>query len=144
MALKAAIALLIASFLLAFCAYYYHGKYLASSGELKLATDTIKDMQNRQRDVAILDAKYTKELSDAKETISQLQSDVASGAKRLRVKATCVPKATGSSSVDDGGSAEISGDSRQDYYDLRGQLATSDKMTRGLQEYIRTQCLRGK
>lgn len=142
MALKSAIALLVASFLLAFCAYYYHGKYVASSGELKLATDTIKDIQTRQRDVAILDAKYTKELSDAKETIDQLRADVASGAKRLSVRARCMPKATRSSGVDDGGSAELSGDSRQDYYDLRSKLATSDKMTRGLQEYIRTQCLR--
>lgn len=33
---------------------------------LRLANDTIKDMQLRQRDVAALDAKYTKELSDAK------------------------------------------------------------------------------
>ena len=32
--------------------------------ELKLATTT--DMQMRQRDVAALDAKYTKELADAK------------------------------------------------------------------------------
>ena len=29
---------------------------------LRLATATIKDMQTRQRDVAALDAKYTKEL----------------------------------------------------------------------------------
>lgn len=142
MALKATIALLIASFLLAFCAYYYHGKYNQASLDLKLATATIKDMQVRQRDVAALDAKYTKELTDAKETIDQLQSDVAAGAKRLSVRARCVPKTTGPSSVDDGGSAELSADSRQDYYDLRGKLATSDKMTRGLQEYIRTQCLR--
>jgi len=134
--------LLVACMLLAFCAYYYHGEYKTAAKDLQLATDTIKDMQTRQRDVAILDAKYTKELSDAKETIDQLQSDVASGAKRLHVNATCVPKATTTSSVDDGGSAEIAGDARQDYYDLRRQLATSDKMTRGLQYYIRTQCLR--
>ena len=35
--------------------------------ELKLAKDAaITDMQMRQRDVAALDAKYTKELADAK------------------------------------------------------------------------------
>ncbi|MCV8381247.1 lysis protein, partial [Escherichia coli] len=34
--------------------------------ELKQATATIADMQQRQRDVAALDAKYTKELADAK------------------------------------------------------------------------------
>ena len=34
--------------------------------ELKLANAAIIDMQMRQRDVAALDAKYTKELADAK------------------------------------------------------------------------------
>ncbi|EDS4974270.1 lysis protein, partial [Salmonella enterica subsp. enterica serovar Mbandaka] len=34
--------------------------------ELKKATATITDMQQRQRDADALDAKYTKELADAK------------------------------------------------------------------------------
>ena len=34
--------------------------------KLKLANAAITDMQMRQRDVAALDAKYTKELADAK------------------------------------------------------------------------------
>ncbi len=34
--------------------------------KLSTANATIKDMQTRQRDVAALDAKYTKELADAK------------------------------------------------------------------------------
>lgn len=37
--------------------------------QLSLATATIKDMQARQRDVAALDAKYTKELADAKKPL---------------------------------------------------------------------------
>ena len=37
--------------------------------ELKLANAAITDMQMRQRDVAALDAKYTKELADAKAEI---------------------------------------------------------------------------
>ncbi|WP_172943182.1 lysis system i-spanin subunit Rz, partial [Escherichia coli] len=41
---------------------------------LRLANDTIKDMQTSQRDVAALDAKYTGELADAKETIERLHS----------------------------------------------------------------------
>ncbi|MCU4106856.1 lysis protein, partial [Enterobacter hormaechei subsp. hoffmannii] len=43
--------------------------------KLNLANATIKDMQVRQRDVAALDAKYTKELSDAKKTINDLRRD---------------------------------------------------------------------
>lgn len=55
--------------------------------KLLLATATIKDMQTRQRDVAALDAKYTGELADAKETIERLHSDVIAGRKRLQVAA---------------------------------------------------------
>ena len=49
--------------------------------ELKLANmDT--DMQMRQRDVAALDAKYTKELADAKAENDALRDDVAAGRRR--------------------------------------------------------------
>ena len=38
----------------------------------------------RQRDVAALDAKYTKELADAKAENDALRDDVAAGRRRLR------------------------------------------------------------
>ncbi|OKW11458.1 lysis protein, partial [Escherichia coli] len=57
--------------------------------ELKQATATIADMQQRQRDVAAIDAKYTKELADAKTENETLRADVAAGRKRLRVNASC-------------------------------------------------------
>ena len=52
--------------------------------ELKLANAAITDMQMRQRDVAALDAKYTKELADAKAENDALRDDVAAGRRRLR------------------------------------------------------------
>ena len=111
---------------------------------LRLANDTIKDMQTRQRDVAALDAKYTKELSDAKKTINDLRRDVDSGAKRLRIAATChgVPKATSSTGVDDAGTPELTPDARRNYFDHRDGIATVNKMIHGMQEYINTQCLK--
>ena len=45
--------------------------------ELKLADAAITDMQMRQRDVAALDAKYTKELADAKAENDALRDDAA-------------------------------------------------------------------
>ncbi|EFD7100491.1 lysis protein, partial [Escherichia coli] len=57
--------------------------------ELKLANSTITDMQMRQRDVAALDAKYTKELADAKAENDALRDDVAAGRRRLHIKAVC-------------------------------------------------------
>ena len=44
--------------------------------KLKLANAAITDMQMRQRDVAALDAKYTKELADAKAENDALRDDV--------------------------------------------------------------------
>ena len=44
-------------------------------------------MQMRQRDAAALDAKYTKELADAKAENDALRDDVAAGRRRLHIKA---------------------------------------------------------
>ena len=68
--------------------------------ELKLANAAITDMQMRQRDVAALDAKYTKELADAKAENDALRDDVAAG-RRGYIKAVCqsVREATTASSV---------------------------------------------
>ena len=111
---------------------------------LKLANATINDMQVRQRDVAALDAKYTKELSDAKKTINDLRRDVDSGAKRLRIAATCpgVSKATSATGVDDAGTPELTPDARRNYFDHRDGIETVNKMIHGMQEYIDTQCLK--
>lgn len=112
--------------------------------KLSLANATIADMQTRQRDVAALDAKYTKELADAQKTISDLRRDVDSGAKRLRVAATCpsVRKATSATGVDDAGAPELTPDARRNYFDHRDGIATVDKMIHGMQEYIKEQCLK--
>lgn len=112
--------------------------------QLSLANATIKDMQTRQRDVAALDAKYTKELSDAKKTINDLRRDVDSGAKRLRIAATCpgVSKSTSATGVDDAGAPELTPDARRNYFDHRDGIETVNKMIYGLHEYINTQCLK--
>lgn len=112
--------------------------------KLSLANAIIKDMQTRQRDVAALDAKYTKELADAKKTISDLRRDVDSGAKRLRISATCpgVSKTTSATGVDDARAPELTPDARRNYFDHRDGIATADKMIRGMQDYIKEQCLK--
>ena len=55
----------------------------------KLANAAITDMQMRQRDVAALDAKYTKELADAKAENDAYADDAAAGRRRLHIKAVC-------------------------------------------------------
>lgn len=122
---------------IAYSAHYYSQKYKAAQDELDKAKETISTMQSQQKHVAELDAKYTKDLADAQNTIDRLRDDVNAGTKRLSVKAKCLPQTTTASSVGDAGAAELSSDSRQDYYRLREQLASNDKQIRYLQDYIR-------
>ncbi|ELA4596782.1 TPA: lysis protein [Escherichia coli] len=110
--------------------------------ELKLANSTITDMQKRQRDVAELDARYTKELADANATIESLRADVSAGRKRLQVAATCAKSTTGASSMGDGESPRLTADAELNYYRLRSGIDRITAQVNYLQEYIRTQCLK--
>ncbi|MDT3604176.1 lysis protein [Cronobacter dublinensis] len=131
-------------------ANYYHAQLTKSQAslielnrELKLAKDGIADMQRRQHDVAALDAKYTKELVDARKNIAQLEHDVATGRKRLQLSATCAARgAPGSSGMDDGATPRLTHSAERDYLTLRERIETSRSMILGLQQYITEQCLK--
>ncbi|PSY61243.1 lysis protein, partial [Escherichia sp. 20412-1] len=117
--------------------------------ELKLADATITDMQQRQRDVAALDAKYTKELADARAENETLRADVAAGRRSLRVNATCVSatdkatdKATGTARVGNAARPRLADAAQRNYFTLRERLMTMQKQLEGAQEYISTQCLK--
>ena len=113
--------------------------------ELKLANATIADMQQRQRDVAALDAKYSRELADARAENETLRADVAAGRKRLRINATCsgtVREATGTSGVDNATGPRLADTAERDYFTLRERLMLMQKQLEVAQEYIRTQCLK--
>ena len=100
-------------------------------------------MQMRQRDVAALDAKYTKELADAKAENDALRDDVAAGRRRLHIKAVCqsVREATTASGVDNL-QPPPTGRHRfeRDYFTLRERLITMQKQLEGTQKYINEQC----
>ena len=113
--------------------------------ELKQANATIADMQQRQRDVAALDAKYSRELADARAENETLRADVAAGRKRLRINATCpgtVREATGTSGVDNATGPRLADTAERDYFTLRERLMLMQKQLEVAQEYIRTQCLK--
>jgi len=133
----------------AFALYYrdnaidYKTQRDTASSSLKLANDTINDMQTRQRDVAALDEKYTKELANAKATIDQLHDDVATGKRRLQLNATCAKQsASGTASMDDAASARLTDTAQRDYFTLRERIEVAGKQIAGLQQYINEQCLR--
>ncbi|NKG30406.1 lysis protein [Erwinia rhapontici] len=109
----------------------------------KQRQEAITDMQTRQRDVAALDAQYTKELADAQASIDQLHSDVVAGRKRLQLNATCQKQSTtGTASMDDAARAGLTDAAERDYFTLRDRIETSGKMIAGLQQYIREQCIK--
>ncbi|HCL5346439.1 TPA: lysis protein [Salmonella enterica] len=131
---------------------HYHGNAVrfrlqrdTATHNLKLANEAISDMQTRQRDVAALDAKYTKELADAKAENDALRGDVAAGRRRLLVNATCpampTGKSTATASMDDAPTARLTDAAEQDYFTLRARIETVTKQLTGLQAYMRNQCL---
>lgn len=109
----------------------------------KQRQETIDDMTVRQRDVAALDAKYTKELADAQAENGRLRADVVAGKRRLQIAATCSKdETTGASGLVDGSSPRLTADAELNYWRLRDGIATVTKQLTGLQEYVRTQCLK--
>ena len=110
--------------------------------ELKQSIATIADMQQRQRDVAALDAKYSRELANAKTENETLRADVAAGRRRLHIKAVCqsVREATTASGVDNATSPRLADTAERDYFTLRERLITMQKQLEGTQKYINEQC----
>ncbi|MGP4296864.1 lysis protein [Escherichia coli] len=134
---------------LVWSANHYHNKaieYKKQRDENAMALDsamaTISDMKKRQRDVAELDARYTKELADANATIESLRADVSAGRKRLQVAATCAKSTTGASGMGDGESPGLTAYAELNYYRLRSGIDKITAQVNYLQEYIRTQCLK--
>ncbi|AXC64523.1 lysis protein [Salmonella enterica subsp. diarizonae serovar 59:z10:-] len=149
-ALTAIILLLIVAAALAWTTDHYHGNAVrykdqrdTATHNLKLANETIDDMEVRQRDVAVLDAKYTQELADAKAENDALRDDITAGRRRLYVNATCpaaVRKTTATPGMDNAASATLTANAERDYWRLRDGIATVTKQIEGAQDYIRTQC----
>lgn len=111
--------------------------------KLSLANATIKNMQTRQRDVAALDARYTKELSDAKKQLDDLQRCVRDGKCGLHVNARCpANRATGTGSLGDASGPRLTNSAERDYFILRERIVTVTKQVGYLQDYIKQQCMK--
>ncbi|ENA0199920.1 lysis protein [Salmonella enterica] len=129
---------------------HYHGnavKYKeqrdTATHNLKLANETISDMQTRQRDVVALDAKYTKELADAQTRNTDLQRRLTAGG-RVRVEGRCsVPTQTETASASRVGNAatvELPAVAGQNVLDIRAGIISDQAKLSYLQQYIREQC----
>ncbi|EOU2778929.1 lysis protein [Salmonella enterica] len=144
------VVLLIVTAVLAWTTERYHGNAIrykdqrdTATHNLKLANETITDMTKRQRDVAALDEKYTKELADAQTRNTDLQRRLAAGG-RVRVEGRCsVPTRTETAStrrVGNAATVELSPVAGQNVLDIRAGIISDQEKLKYLQEYIRTQC----
>ncbi|EBB6195713.1 lysis protein [Salmonella enterica] len=146
----AIVSLLVVAAALAWTTDHYYGNAVrykdqrdTATHNLKLANATIDDMQTRQRDVAALDARYTKELADEHAKNADLQRRLAAGG-RVRVEGRCsVPTETETASASRVGNAatvELSPGAGQNVLDIRAGIISDQEKLKYLQEYIRTQC----
>ena len=97
-------------------------------------------MQMRQRDVAALDAKYTKELADAKAENDALRDDVAAGRRQFATSkqsvSQCVKPPPPPAWIIQ--PPRLADTAEQDYFTLR-RLITMQKQLEGTQKYINEQ-----
>lgn len=118
-----------------------NNKVLISTLEEQKAINA--DYQVRITRLNQLDARHTQELVNAKNEISSLRDISERAPERVYIKAEC-PKsdATSTSGVDDATTARPTDTAIRNYWLLRERIAQSEQVILGLQDYIRTECLR--
>ncbi|EAP9713601.1 lysis protein [Salmonella enterica] len=113
--------------------------------KLSQANATITGMQMRQRDVAALDAKYTKELADAKAENDALRRKLDNGG-RVLVKGKCPvsssAETSSASGMGDDATVELSPVAGRNVLGIREGIISDQAALRALQEYIGTQYLK--
>lgn len=122
------------------------------STDLASATEQITTLEaatasrrNTQRLLADLDTQHTQELANAQATNNQLRADVAAGARRLSIKATCpaVRTTAGAARVDDAETrADIDPAAAQRVVAITNDGDDAIRALTGLQDYINRVCLK--
>lgn len=134
---------------LAFWLWWVIDNYGTLKANHKLLTNSFneqvsinQDYQARIKSLHDLDVKHTQELNNVKTEISQLRDLSERHPERVYIKAEC-PKSEGAttSSVDDATTARPTDTAIRNYWLLRERIAQSEQMIKGLQKYIRTECL---
>ena len=107
--------------------------------QIKITTDYEKRIDSLHK----LDTKHTTELTNAKAEIDQLRIAAERNPERVYIRASC-PKgeANSTSGLDDGTTARPTDSAIGNYWLLRNRIAELTRMVLGLQDYIRTECLR--
>ena len=110
------------------------------------ARQALEKQQATQKALAELDAKATKEKTNALAENERLRADVAAGDRRLRIAGRCsagsgnLPDATSSARLDDDGTIELAGASGRTVFDIRAGIIKDRAALKGLQEHVREVC----
>ena len=101
-----------------------------------------QDYQARIKSLHDLDVKHTQELNNAKTEISRLRDLSERHPERVYIKANC-SKSEGvtTSGVDDATTARPTDSAIRNYWLLRERIAESEQMIKGLQDYIKQECM---
>ena len=114
--------------------------------ELTTALEEQKDInidyQARIERLNQLDTRHTQELVNAKNEISRLRDISERNPERVYIKAEC-PKSTttSTSQLDDATTARPTDSAVRNYWLLRERIAESEQMIKGLQDYIKQECM---
>ncbi|HDN2513723.1 lysis protein [Providencia sp. 504mA] len=99
--------------------------------------------QERIQSLHKLDTKHIQELANAKSEIDKLRIAAERNPERVYIKASCKkPKSITATGLDDAITARPTDSAIRNYWLLRQRIAESKQMILGLQDYIRTECLR--
>ncbi|MCT0111439.1 lysis protein [Proteus mirabilis] len=101
-----------------------------------------KDYQARITRLNQLDIRHSQELASAKNEIDRLRVSAERNPDRVYIKAEC-PKSTTTStaSMDDATTARPTDTAIRNYWLLRERIAESEQMIKGLQDYIKQECM---
>lgn len=129
---------------------YDHDMGEIKAAQQKQAEDALIDQQNRQHQLAALDAQHLQEMKNAQDANDKLRRDVANGNVRLRIAVqaagrnthacgaeTAAPAAP--ASVDDA-AVDLAPEARQAYFDLRDSITQDANKISGLQDYVNKVC----
>ncbi|MDG4696398.1 lysis protein [Providencia sp. CRE-3FA-0001] len=101
------------------------------------------DYEKRINSLHELDTKHTTELTNAKAEIDQLRIAAERNPERVYIRASCPKGETNTTSgLDDGTAARPTDSAIRNYWLLRERIVKLTRMVLGLQDYIRTECLR--
>lgn len=103
----------------------------------------INKTKEQLRVIRQIDNDYQERLKDAQTENDKLRDDITNNTKRVYVKANCAVSTNATTtSKPDATTTRLTEDARQDYLRLRLEIEQTKQQVTGLQNYIKSACLK--